>query len=685
MPPPHFHFAHKIIDDMDVSPKELAALSRRAQTITTEMLRDGASMSALLDTLQRLASLAGVSRDSACGRCTANAPLVPIVSEVFGIFEAVRTIPAAERDRLTSETTRCPFHAKDRCLLGDRRPLLCRPNTQEEGARIEAVEHGHQVALVIMGLAHYRVHLLPILPELIAEANKPEPSWLQRFAAGSQVYRSFAGIPVRRDDAIEDAKRQLGKREPSGFSPKDPLLERAVPDLSRLSLDSILAKLPQKTDSQRLFRLRVPFAYASEDEIDTWRARFLEELDAFIGSGFDPVNLIDALPDHDTFAIAYQGRNARDLMEPFGSKLVAPASKAALPDLSVPIAKRREGKIRVGYIGRNLRNHNGGVWALGWILNHKDDFETVALPLHTTLDNATGELRRKCTECYFLPGDLAYSARFIKSLNLDVLIYTDIGMDGLNTAYASLRLAPVQCTAWGHPVTSGLPTIDYYLSSELMEPKDGDLHYTEKLVRLPGSGLFYIPRSVPPPSRTKAYFGLDDDLLLLMPNNPLKMAPKWDSLFAEITAVTGRPIVFLQGYQPVAAEVIQTRMERAEVRAKWLPRMSPDEYLELLALADLVLDPPAWSGGNTTLDALRYQKPVVTFPGEFMRGRHGLAFLTQCRMTNMIAASPEDYVRIASDPKIWEAAVEGADWDGPFRDRNVIESLDQWIRGVARD
>ena len=56
---------------------------------------------------------------------------------------------------------------------------------------------------------------------------------------------------------------------------------------------------------------------------------------------------------------------------------------------------------------------------------------------------------------------------------------------------AALRLAPVQCTTWGHPDSSGLPTMDYYLSSEVMEPPDADAHYTERLVRLPGLGIHY--------------------------------------------------------------------------------------------------------------------------------------------------------------------------------------------------
>ena len=60
-------------------------------------------------------------------------------------------------------------------------------------------------------------------------------------------------------------------------------------------------------------------------------------------------------------------------------------------------------------------------------------------------------------------------------------------MDELSLQLAAQRLAPVQCNSLGHPETSGLPTIDYFLSSDLMEPLDAARHYTERLVRLPKS------------------------------------------------------------------------------------------------------------------------------------------------------------------------------------------------------
>ena len=76
---------------------------------------------------------------------------------------------------------------------------------------------------------------------------------------------------------------------------------------------------------------------------------------------------------------------------------------------------------------------------------------------------------------------------------LDALLYPEIGMDPVCAKLAALRLAPVQAVGLGHPMTTGLPTMDAFLSSALMEPEDGEDWYTEQLVRLPNLGILYEP------------------------------------------------------------------------------------------------------------------------------------------------------------------------------------------------
>src|SRR6185312_6421819 len=95
-----------------------------------------------------------------------------------------------------------------------------------------------------------------------------------------------------------------------------------------------------------------------------------------------------------------------------------------------------------------------------------------------------------------------------------VLIYPEIGMDPMAARLAALRLAPVQCSSWGHPQTSGYPTIDHFLSSAAMEAEGADAFYSERLVRLPGLSTAYTPLPGAPAVVGRADLGLREDAVV---------------------------------------------------------------------------------------------------------------------------------------------------------------------------
>jgi predicted O-linked N-acetylglucosamine transferase (SPINDLY family) len=92
-----------------------------------------------------------------------------------------------------------------------------------------------------------------------------------------------------------------------------------------------------------------------------------------------------------------------------------------------------------------------------------------------------------------------------------VLIYPGQLMENISLQLAAQRLAPIQCNSWGHPETSGMPTLDYFLSSDLMEPPDAEQHYTEKLVRLPNLSIYYEPIKTDNIAMTRDELGLRSD------------------------------------------------------------------------------------------------------------------------------------------------------------------------------
>ena len=246
----------------------------------------------------------------------------------------------------------------------------------------------------------------------------------------------------------------------------------------------------------------------------------------------------------------------------------------------------------------------------------------------------------------------------IREDELDVLVYPSIGMEPVTLLLASLCLAPVQCAAWGHPVTTGLTTIDYFLSSELMEPEDGQAHYSEQLVRLPNLSVYYQRPNVGTVVLDRNEFGLNKEHSVFLCCQYLsKYLPQFDLVFPRIAqALPSARFVFIAHQHESVTFTFQNRLSEAFQRegleagkyCSMLPRLKFQDFFGLIRMADVYLDTIEWSGGNTSFEAIACGMPVVTLPGAFMRGRHTSAMLERMNANETIASSVDEYVELAT-------------------------------------
>jgi CRISPR-associated protein Csy1 len=240
-------------------------------------------------------------------------------------------------------------------------------------------------------------------------------------------------------------------------------------------------------------------------------------------------------------------------------------------------------------------------------------------------------------------------APVIRDDALDVLVYPELGMAPVAFALAALRLAPLQCAGWGHPVTTGLPTIDVFFSSACMEPVGAAAHYTEELVTLPGIGTRYAMPQLPPAVARDA-LGLPEGVpLLLCPQSLFKVHPDNDALFARVLDAAPRAVlVGFEGRDAALTAKFLARLGRAGVapgRVRLLPQCPHEDYLRVNLACDVMLDTLRWSGGNTSLDAIACGLPIVTLPGAFMRGRQSAGMLGLQGLGELVATDEDDYVR----------------------------------------
>jgi predicted O-linked N-acetylglucosamine transferase (SPINDLY family) len=212
----------------------------------------------------------------------------------------------------------------------------------------------------------------------------------------------------------------------------------------------------------------------------------------------------------------------------------------------------------------------------------------------------------------------------------------------------------VQCTTWGHPATTGLKTIDYYLSSESFESDSADSHYAEQLVRLKNLPCYCYRPAVPAKTLSRAHFGLPDDAHVYGCFQSLfKFHPDFDSLLGGILRRDPKGLVVLaEGFDPHWREMLWQRFGRSipDVlqRIQVLRRVASEEFQSLNQAVDVLLDTIHFNGGNTNFKGLAVGTPIVTWPSEFLKGRITLGMYRQMNVLDCVAQAPQEYVEIAA-------------------------------------
>lgn len=343
--------------------------------------------------------------------------------------------------------------------------------------------------------------------------------------------------------------------------------------------------------------------------------------------------------------------------------------------------------LRIGYISAGLCWHTVGTVFGGWLRGGDrqwgaDDWVAAYAVELDAPDAVTAAIAEAVDQFTVLPraasldaADLADWCRVvaaqIRGDRLDGVVFLDVGMVPAMTLLAGMRLAPVQCAAWGHPITTGSPVVDYFFSPAWLEPPDGDRDYTETLIRLPGIGID-LPHPTPPAlAKTRTDFGCSDTApLYLACQSRFKYLPQADHLYADLArAVPTAQLVFVATETAPLEQAFRDRLAHTfaaagldlDAHCHFLPHLAHSDYWHLIQLADAILDTPGFTGFLTTLDAIACGQPVVTLAGPVLRSRQSAGILTGIGCPELIAANPVEYVAIAArlgqDPA-WRSQIQ---------------------------
>ena len=405
---------------------------------------------------------------------------------------------------------------------------------------------------------------------------------------------------------------------------------------------------------------QIPKVAKSSEELRKSRSAFINQLNFLQETSWGEIEptLSTKLIARHPFYLAYQDENNKSLLSQFG-KICTGLARPLQDQLDVKQnpSTQANSKVRVGIISSFICSHP--VWhaiTKGWVRHlNQDQFELHLFNTNGIEDGETEFAKSRAMNYSNCGTDALAAAQIITNQNLDVILYPEIGMDTVSKALACLRLAPLQAVSWGHPETTGIPTIDFYLSAKLLEPDNANSLYSEKLIQLPSLGTNIENQNLVALSPNLESLGIDPTLpIFICAGSPSKYTPIHDSVFVEIAKRLGQCQFIFFSFDENLVSILKERLQLAFTNAqldahqfiRFIPFLKKEEFYGLMQKADLYLDTIGFSGFNTAMQAIACDLPVVTIEGANMRGRLASAILNRIGLEDLICRSVNDYIHL---------------------------------------
>jgi predicted O-linked N-acetylglucosamine transferase (SPINDLY family) len=413
--------------------------------------------------------------------------------------------------------------------------------------------------------------------------------------------------------------------------------------------------------------LCTPSIYHSEGQIDDLRDRFSRNIDFLMenlpDNFFPSVAHLVSVINHSSFSfyLSYQNRSNSKLF----AKLCA-LYRRKCKDINYiaphchKLVKTQQ-KIKVAFLSNFLsKNHSVCRDRMGIIERLPRDIFDVYYIIYEKPQSVLGvKLWNSNTQKLIIPqNDIKKSTQMIEDLKLDILVYCEIAMDPIAYYLSFKRLAPIQCNTWGHSDTSGIDTIDYYMSSKYFELDNLDEaqeHYSEKL--LPMESLctyYYNPANFIPKDQeylTRYELGISTNVkMYVCIQSTYKLYPTFDKIINEILVKDPKAQLFLleqfslkPQWMSRMEKVVGHNMNRIHI----LGRQEFVRYMSYLKEADAIIDPYPFGGCNSSFEAFSLGQAVVTMPGDFINGRFTHGFYKKMGILDMVANTTNEYVELA--------------------------------------
>jgi len=327
----------------------------------------------------------------------------------------------------------------------------------------------------------------------------------------------------------------------------------------------------------------------------------------------------------------------------------------AIRPLPRPGGERPPGRLRIGYLSCDFRNHATLHLMIGVFEQHdRERFEVFAYD-YTTPD--ASEYRQRFLGAVEHHVDLRSlsdreAAERIAADRLDLLFDLKGYTGGARAGILAYRPAPLQVAYLGYPGSCASPDLDFIVGDRWVTPDSSLAHYSERFCRLPHSYQCNDGRRpIAPLQGGRREHGLPGQGVVYASfNQSYKIDRGSFALWLRVLQQVPDSVLWLLGQCAAAQRELSAQAAAAGIAAERLvfaPFALPQAHLARLQLADVVLDTLICNGHTTTSDALWAGVPVVTAPGRHFSSRVSASLLHAIGLPELVGEDPEAMLVIA--------------------------------------
>lgn len=386
-----------------------------------------------------------------------------------------------------------------------------------------------------------------------------------------------------------------------------------------------------------------PRIYDNSKEINFFRNKFkyqLDKIEEILENKNNDDNHQGIIQSSTNFYLSYQQKNDLGLNQKYFELLKKINCKN-----NIKIKKFNKNKII--FISSFFFRHTVSKLFFNFIKEFSEIQKFNVYILHTSNKNdAWTNEYKKLNLNYVNIVDLNNIQNFLEEEKFEYIFFLDHSMSNITQGILVNKFSKKYFMLWGHPVTTGSNNVDYFISSKLMD-NNNQKHYSEKLILVDDIGFkFKIDEYSQNLNKADSNFAIIQSLF--------KLLPKYDYIYGKILKENPlSKLYFIKDNDPHYTNKFISRLKKNKMTKKYfdrilfLNRMDQEDFFKSVSSFKVILDSIGWSGGNTTMEALFLNKPIVTMKGNNLRSNHTAAILKKMDLKVLVSNNYFEYIYIS--------------------------------------